>query len=85
VEAAVARLLHVPEITAQVLAATRAHLPLADLRQQMTHGLVEDATRHWRAVVQETVRRHLQGEAIRAEVDAAVQRQVRTLQDEQGP
>jgi len=84
VEAAVAQLLHVPEIAAQVLAATRAHLPLADLRQQMTQGVAEDTTQHWRAIVQETVRRRLRDEAIRAEVDAAVQRQVRMLRDEPG-
>lgn len=84
VEAAVARLLHVPEITTRVIEATRAHLPLSHMRQALTQGLEEDATQHWRAVVHATVRRHLQDEAIRAEVEAAVQHQARTLQDEQG-
>ena len=82
VEAAVARLLHVPEIAAQVVAATRAHLPLADLRQQMTQGLEEDTAQHWRAVVHETVCCLLRDEAITVEVEAAVQHQVRVLIDE---
>ncbi len=75
VEAAVARLLHVPEIAAQVLAATRAHLPLADLRQQMTQGLAEDATQHWRA----------QGNRVPYALTIRVARGGYTLQVQDGP
>ena len=82
VEAAVAQLLHVPEITTRVIEVTHAHLPLSHIRQALTQGLEEDTAQHWRAVVHETVCRLLQDETIRAEVEAAVQHQVRVLIDE---